>query len=45
MLLTKILTDYDIMIEPGSSRPQDILRDIRIIPNPAAQVLFRNRRK
>lgn len=43
MLLAKILTDYDIMLKPGDKRPQDIARDIRVIPNPAAEIMFRNR--
>lgn len=47
MLLAKILLDYDFKLEssqgPAGQRPMDIKRDIRVIPNPMAEVSFRNR--
>lgn len=43
MLLAKIIAEYDIILKPGHERPPDIARDIRIIPNPVAELLFRNR--
>lgn len=47
MLLAKILLQYDIRLEglrdSELQRPPDIKRDIRVIPNPVAEVSFRNR--
>lgn len=44
MLLARILVKYDIKLKDGAERPVDIMKDIRVIPNPMAEVLFRNRR-
>lgn len=42
MLLSEILLNYDLKLPSGMERPPDIGRDIRIVPNPFAEVLFRN---
>ncbi|KAF2119285.1 cytochrome P450 monooxygenase [Lophiotrema nucula] len=44
MLLSKILMDYDIKLADGATqRPADIAIDIRVVPNPQAQVAFKKR--
>ena len=43
MLLSHILINYDFKLQPGTERPQDIATDIRVVPNPMAEILFRNR--
>ena len=42
MLLAHILLNYSFKLPPGMQRPKDIGRDIRIVPNPVAELLFRN---
>lgn len=42
MLLSEILLNYDFKLPAGMERPPDIGRDIRIVPNPFAEVFFRN---
>ncbi len=42
MLLAHILLNYSFKLLPGMQRPKDIGRDIRIVPNPVAELLFRN---
>ncbi|KAL2350324.1 cytochrome P450 [Cryomyces antarcticus] len=44
MLMAEILTKYDIVLKPGMGRPQDLAIDVRVIPDPSAEILFRNRR-
>ena len=44
MLLSEILLKYDFKLPAGMGRPPDIGRDIRIVPNPFAEVEFRNRK-
>lgn len=43
MLLGEMLTRYDIQLMPGTERPKDLAIDIRVVPNPMAAVMFRNR--
>ncbi len=42
LLLARILLTYDMELPAGTERPQDFLKDIRVMPNPVAGVLFRN---
>ena len=42
MLLAHMLLNYDFKLPRGMKRPKDIGRDIRVVPNPVAEVLFRN---
>jgi len=44
MLLSEILINYDFKLKSGEERPKDLAMDIRVIPNPVAEILFRNRR-
>ncbi|GAB7356604.1 hypothetical protein MBLNU459_g7330t3 [Dothideomycetes sp. NU459] len=44
MLLGEILSRYDIELVPGTVRPKDLAIDVRLIPNPTAAVMFRNRK-
>ncbi|KAF1990339.1 putative cytochrome P450 [Aulographum hederae CBS 113979] len=44
MLLSRTLLMYEFRLPEGVGRPEDVLRDIRVIPNPMAVVEFRNRR-
>lgn len=41
LLMARILLNYDFKIY-GMERPKDIATDIRVVPNPKAEVLFRN---
>jgi len=44
MLIAQLLENYDFKLENGVERPEDIKVDIRVVPNPMAKVLFRNRK-
>ena len=42
LLLAEILLAYDIKLPPGTERPKSMAKDIRLVPNHVAEVLFRN---
>lgn len=42
LLLAEILLGYDIKLQPGAERPKSFAIDIRLAPNPFAEILFRN---